>query len=48
MQGKEKAFQIGLDALSKLTKGQLHLSMNPKMNFSGIYANAKNVTLHQF
>ena len=48
MQGKEKAFQIGLDALSKLTKGQVHLSMNPKMNFSGIYANAKNVTLHQF
>ncbi len=46
--GDKEAFQAGVDALSMLTDGKVHLSTNPKQNVSSFFADVKNVELHQF
>ena len=43
LQGKEEAFQTGIDALSKLTEGKVHLSVNGNESFLN---NTKGVSLH--
>jgi Na+-transporting NADH:ubiquinone oxidoreductase subunit A len=48
LHGRGEVFQAGLDALSKLTRGKVHLSINPKINHTGVYTNSKNVEIHQF
>lgn len=48
LHGRGEVFQAGLDALSKLTSGKVHLSINPKINHTGVYTNSKNVEIHQF
>ena len=47
LQGQEKDLQEGLDALSKLTKGKVHLSVSPKTK-SDALRNAKNVVVTEF
>lgn len=48
LEGEEAAFQAGVDALSKLTDGKVHLSTNPKQNTTKLFADVKNVVRHQF
>lgn len=42
------AFQAGLDALAKLTDGKVHLNINPNINQSKTFSDAKNVVVNQF
>lgn len=42
LKGKETAFQEGIDALTKLTEGKVHLSLNGKTFLNDI----KNVSIH--
>lgn len=42
LEGKETAFQEGIDALTKLTEGKVHLSLNGKTFLNDI----KNVSIH--
>ncbi|HFS67879.1 MAG TPA: Na(+)-translocating NADH-quinone reductase subunit A, partial [Flavobacteriia bacterium] len=42
LQGKEKEFQAGIDALTKLTSGKVHLSVNEK----SFLTNVNDVELH--
>jgi Na+-transporting NADH:ubiquinone oxidoreductase subunit A len=44
LQGKEEAFQTGIDALVKLTEGEVHLSVNGNDSFLN---NTKGVSLHK-
>jgi Na+-transporting NADH:ubiquinone oxidoreductase subunit A len=44
--GKEKIFQAGLDVLTKLTDGKVHLSYNGAKNPSPVFTKARNVELH--
>ena len=48
VEGKEKEFQAGLDALSKLTDGKIHLSLRAGDNPSRVFTEAKNVERHYF
>lgn len=48
VEGKEKAFQAGLDALGKLTGGKVHLSLRADEKPSQVFTEAKNVDLHYF
>jgi Na+-transporting NADH:ubiquinone oxidoreductase subunit A len=48
LQGSEKAFQKGIDALTKLTKGKVHLNVNAKAATSSLFTNAKGVQLNAF
>ncbi len=43
LKGKEEAFQAGIDALSKLTTGKIHLSVNEKSFLNDV----KGVSIHQ-
>ena len=43
----KQAFQTGIDALSKLTEGKIHLSVNAKQAVSETYSSSKRVVLHQ-
>lgn len=46
--GQENAFQAGLDALTKLTFGKVHLTVNSGAGTSAIFLNAKNVQIDHF
>jgi Na+-transporting NADH:ubiquinone oxidoreductase subunit A len=48
LKGLTKEFQAGVDALSKLTSGKVHLSLNAKQVPCDTYANVKNVEKHWF
>ncbi|MGK5594436.1 MAG: Na(+)-translocating NADH-quinone reductase subunit A [Parachlamydiaceae bacterium] len=43
--GHEQAFQLGLNVLSRLTEGQVHLVMSPDTQFHA-FRNAENVAKH--
>lgn len=43
-----EAFQVGLDALAKLTKGGIHLGMNANYPGNSAYTKARGVTIHRF
>lgn len=45
LKDKLEAFQAGVDALTKLTTGKVHLSVNGKQN--SIFSNIKGVVLHK-
>jgi Na+-transporting NADH:ubiquinone oxidoreductase subunit A len=45
LNGKEKEFQAGIDALSKLTEGDVHLSVGKKT--SSFLENIKGIVLHR-
>lgn len=46
--GQGDAFQAGLDALSKLCDGQVHLNVNADVKTSGVFRNSKNVQVNSF
>jgi Na+-transporting NADH:ubiquinone oxidoreductase subunit A len=46
--GKGDAFQAGLDVLTKLTTGKVHLNIDAKNTTSKVFLNSKNVQINQF
>ena len=48
LENEAEAFQVGLDALAKLTDGKLFLNVNPNINQSKAFLEAKNVEVRQF
>jgi len=46
--GQGEAFQAGLDVLSKLTSGKVHLNISAKNTVSKVFLNAKNVQINKF
>ena len=48
IKGREKEFQAGLDVLTKLTDGKVHLNLHNKLNKSAAFTQAKNVQINTF
>lgn len=49
VKGNEAAFQTGIDIVSKLTSGQVHLVVDgSRMDVSSAFTQARGVTLHKF
>ncbi len=48
MQEEKQHFQIGIDALSKLTEGQIHLGVNAAYPPAAAFTEAKGVQIHAF
>lgn len=46
LHGREKDFQAGIDVLSKLTTGSVHLNVNGKTPADAVFTNAKNVVIN--
>lgn len=46
--GHGEAFQAGLDALKKLTSGEIHLSLPANTTVSKVFSNSKSVRFHYF
>ena len=46
--GQGEAFQAGIDALAKLTKGKIHLNVNSQASPSKVFMNSKNVQVNEF
>lgn len=46
--GNGEEFQLGLDALAKLTNGKLHLNLSGTMGQSKVFTNAKGVQINTF
>ncbi len=46
--GREEAFRVGLDVLSRLTDGDVHLGIHEHETKSKTYAEAKGVKVHAF
>lgn len=47
LHGKDKEFQAGLDAITKLTEGKVHLTLNGKMPADAAFTNAKGVQINK-
>ncbi|MEP7110426.1 MAG: Na(+)-translocating NADH-quinone reductase subunit A [Ferruginibacter sp.] len=47
MQGNEENFQVGLDALQKLTDGKIHLNTNAAITPGSIFSNARGVVINK-
>ncbi|MBI2281576.1 MAG: Na(+)-translocating NADH-quinone reductase subunit A [Bacteroidetes bacterium] len=45
--GKDEVFQLGLNALAKLTDGKVHLNVNGEDNPEDVFTNAKNVQINR-
>lgn len=48
MHGQGDCFQIGLDILSKLTEGKVHLNIKKTDGVSKVFSNSKNVQINTF
>lgn len=48
LEGQEKEFQAGIDALSKLTDGGIHVGLNGKGTNSSVITSANGITTHTF
>jgi len=48
VKGNREDFQTGIDALYKLTEGDIHLSLNGKYPADEVFSKAKNVRFHYF
>ncbi len=48
VKGQNKAFQTGVEALKKLTRGEIHLSLNSSYPPSDVYTGAEGVNIHYF
>lgn len=48
VEGQEKEFQAGVDALSKLTDGKIHLGLNASAPASPVFKACKGVEIHEF
>ncbi|NQZ76560.1 MAG: NADH:ubiquinone reductase (Na(+)-transporting) subunit A, partial [Ekhidna sp.] len=47
LKGQEQSFQAGLDVLSKLTDGTVHLNVNGKGEVSQLFSQSKNVQVNR-
>ncbi|TDQ17615.1 Na+-transporting NADH:ubiquinone oxidoreductase subunit A [Algoriphagus boseongensis] len=48
LQGEEKYFQAGIDALAKLTSGKVHLNVDGSKPVPAVYSGVKNAQVNQF
>ncbi|WP_111671679.1 Na(+)-translocating NADH-quinone reductase subunit A [Algoriphagus litoralis] len=48
LQGEEKYFQAGIDALAKLTSGKVHLNVDGSKPVPGVFSGIKNAQINQF
>ena len=48
LEGEAEAFQLGIDALAKLTDGKVHLNVNPNLNQAKMFSEVKNATVNKF
>ncbi len=48
VEGKEKEFQAGLDILTKLTDGKVHLNVHSELTGSKVFLEAENVQINTF
>lgn len=48
LEGQEKEFQAGIDALKKLTTGAIHIGVNAKQKPSPVLTDAKDVTITKY
>jgi Na+-transporting NADH:ubiquinone oxidoreductase subunit A len=48
LQGEERYFQAGIDALAKLTSGKVHLNMDGSKAVPAIFSGVKNAQVNQF
>jgi len=48
LQGEERYFQAGIDALSKLTSGKVHVNVDGKKQVPAIFSGIKNAQVNQF
>ena len=48
LQGEEKYFQAGIDALSKLTKGKVHVNVDGSKPVPSAFSGVKNAQINQF
>jgi Na+-transporting NADH:ubiquinone oxidoreductase subunit A len=48
VKGNGKDFQMGIDALYKLTEGDIHLSLNGNYPADEVFSKAKNIKFHYF
>jgi Na+-transporting NADH:ubiquinone oxidoreductase subunit A len=48
LHGKGEAFQTGLDALAKLTKGKVHLNLHADLTKTKVLLNSQNVQINMF
>jgi Na+-transporting NADH:ubiquinone oxidoreductase subunit A len=48
VKGQNREFQAGIDALKKLTRGEIHLSLNSAYPPSDVFTGARNISLHYF
>ncbi len=48
VQGNNEAFQAGIDALSRLTDGKVHLNVNADYPPSDVFTKARNVQMNRF
>ena len=48
VKGNNEDFQTGVDVLSKLTEGKIHLSLNSDYPADDVFSKAKNVEVHYF
>lgn len=46
--GEEKEFQVGVDALSRLTSGKIHLGVDATSKPSPVFTNCQGVEIHRF
>ncbi|MFD2202347.1 Na(+)-translocating NADH-quinone reductase subunit A [Shivajiella indica] len=48
LQGEENNFQAGIDVLSKLTSGKIHLNLNAEGETPSVFSNIKGVEVNKF
>ncbi len=48
LEGMEKEFQTGIDALKKLTSGKIHLGLNAKESAPAIFNNTEGLTITKY
>ncbi len=48
LQGEERAFQAGIDALTKLTTGKVHLNVDGSKSVPAIFSGVKGAQINQF
>ncbi|MBW3468750.1 Na(+)-translocating NADH-quinone reductase subunit A [Arthrospiribacter ruber] len=48
LQGEEKNFQAGINVLSKLTSGKIHLNLNGQAEIPAVFSNVQGVEINKF
>ena len=48
LHGMGELFQVGIDALAKLTKGKIHLNLHSDYKATGVLSNCKKVQINKF